>query len=84
MEEGEFLIILEGWLDCFGHINVVNVFWEPNSVSQWWYFVSIALARLSSLLLSTSTEFLLGFPNYCIPHSTEQMLTDRQTDTQIG
>lgn len=43
------------------------------------HFTGFALAQFSSLLLTTFTHWLLGFPNYCIPHSTEQML-DRQAD----
>lgn len=37
------------------------------------------MAQFGSLLLTTSTDLLLGFPNYCVPHSAEQML-DRQAD----
>lgn len=40
---------------------------------------SHALVQLGSLLLTTPTGLLLGFPHNCIPHSTEQML-DRQAD----
>lgn len=42
-------------------------------------FTCFALAKFGLLLLLTSTDLLLGFPNYCIPHSTDQRL-DRQAD----
>ncbi len=43
------------------------------------HFTCFAFAQFGSLLLSTWTHLSLGFPNYCIPHFTEQM-PDRQAD----
>lgn len=71
---------------CLRREDINEQFWRTKLN----HLTSFALAQFGSLLLTTSTGLLLGFPNHCIPHSTEQMQTGRQihrwvkTDRQTG